>query len=131
MRNGQIHVAGKLVARIAAHANINRGSIGSLLVFIPTQETIAVGQLALLGYSFTGYVEHLYGIRACAIFCSLNLNVSFAHTVAPSLIVGCILLIALKHRHDVRHIVGVHRIKIGRAKHSDLSAGRIERTGVF
>ena len=130
MRNRQVHAVGELVARIAAYAHLERGILGSL-VFIPTQEAIAVGQLAVLGYSFAGYVEHLHGIRTCAIFCSLNLNVSFAHAVALGHIIERILLIALEHSYDVRHVVAVHRVEVGGADHGNLAAHGIEYSLVF
>ena len=56
---------------------------------------------------------------------------SVAHVDTLGRIFKPILLITLEHRHDVRDVVAVHRIEIGRAKHGDLGAGRIERTGVF
>ena len=56
---------------------------------------------------------------------------SVAHVDTLGRIFKPILLITLEHRHDVRDVVAVHRIEVGRTDDGDRRIGGIERVCVF
>ena len=49
-----------------------------------------------------------------------------AHSNALSYIIKFVLLIAFEYRHDVRHVIAVHRVEVSRTDHGNHAANRIE-----
>ena len=131
MSDGQIDVCGKRVAGVTAYADLNRGPIGGLLVFVPAQEAIPIGQLVVFGQGRIVRVAHLYRVDAGAVPGSLDVDFGCAHANALTHIIELIPLIALEHRYDVRRVVAVHGIKVSWTDNSNLATRRIKSSLIF